>query len=1013
MVSVTITDRAGRTLSGQTIEAFWNSIRHFKPFSVGINCALGADLMMPFAEELSGLADCWLSIYPNAGLPNPLSPTGYDQSPEDMARMMSKYADHGLLNIVGGCCGTTPEHIGAVADAVKGKAPRRPAHPTPMLRLSGYEPYNHTREKNTLFVGERCNVAGSPKFARLIREGHFDEALSIARQQVENGALVLDFCFDDGLIDGEEAMVRFLNLVSAEPDIARVPFMVDSSKWNVLEAGLKCMQGKGIVNSISLKEGEEEFRRRAKLVKRYGAAVVVMCFDEQGQAANEEDRIRMSSRAYHILVDELGFPPEDIIIDPNVLTVGTGIAEHANYALDFFKATHWITQNLPYVHVSGGISNVSFAFRGNNPLREAMHSAFLYHAASNGLDMCIVNAGMLEVYDNIPKDRLELVEDVLLNRREDATERLTAYAEKLLAEHKQNTETEQKNHLAWRDGTVSERLEYALVKGITEYIDEDTEEAYRELGSPLAVIEGPLMNGMKVVGRLFGDGKMFLPQVVKSARVMKQSVAWLTPLIEQNSGAKAAKAGKAVIATVKGDVHDIGKNIVGVVLGCNGFEVLDLGVMVPCDTILDTAEQEKADIVMLSGLITPSLEEMSHVAEEMERRGMNIPLMVGGATTSDLHTALKIAPKYSNPVVHTVDASQVVPAAAALLGSESEQYIANYRDHQANLRDGFENRKAPEMLSLAEARANAWKPSVAWENYVPPVPRLLGPVTIGGLFAHGTACHCHSGDNEPHFHVSIEDLIPRIEWAPFFHAWELKGIWNAKEETFRCDDPVKLEAANSLYRDAKEMLRLAVRDNRYQPKGVVGLFPANAVGDDIAVWTDEERQNRLMTLLTMRRQKSTPGKASTALADFVAPEGYADYIGAMAVSIHGAAAWGKELEAQHDSYRALVVASLADRLVEAFASFAHERIRELWGIPSEQGVRPACGYPSQPDHHEKVKVFELLGAPERAGMGLTESWMMTPASSVCALIFSHPESHYFAVGPIADDQKNDYAERSK
>lgn len=1010
MISVTITDRAGRTLSGQTIEGFWNSIRHTKPFSVGINCALGADLMQPFAAELSDLADCWLSIYPNAGLPNPLSPTGYDQSPEDMADMMKRYAENGLLNIVGGCCGTTPEHIRAVARAVAGAAPRIPVCQEPALRLSGYEAYDHTRDKNTLFVGERCNVAGSPKFARLIREGKFEEAVSVARHQVENGALVLDFCFDDGLIDGEEAMVRFLNLVSAEPDIARVPFMVDSSKWNVLEAGLRCMQGKGIVNSISLKEGEDEFRRRARLVRRYGAAVVVMCFDEDGQATNEEDRIRIAFRAYRILTDEVGFPPEDIIFDPNVLTVGTGIAEHANYARDFFEATGWITSHFPNVHVSGGISNVSFAFRGNNPLREAMHSAFLYHATHRGLDMCIVNAGMLEVYDEIPKDRLELIEDVLLNRREDATERLTEYAEKLLAEKKDASKEHQIAKLAWREEPVEKRLEYALVKGITEYVDEDTEEAFNKLGSPLAVIEGPLMDGMKTVGQLFGDGKMFLPQVVKSARVMKQSVAWLTPFIDESSGSGTSVAGKAVIATVKGDVHDIGKNIVGVVLGCNGFDVNDLGVMVPCERILDVAEETGADIVMLSGLITPSLEEMAHVAGEMERRGMKIPLMVGGATTSDLHTALKIAPQYSNPVVHTVDASQVVPVASALVGSGKESFVSQYSRHQEELRAGYAERKPIEVLPLVEARARAWKGSLSWEEYVPPVPKLLGNVLVGDAFVHGTSCCCCSGDVS-RFHVSLENLIPLIEWAPFFHAWELKGVWNSAQEEFRCADSVKTEAACSLYKDARVLLDLAVRENRYQPQGVIGLFAANAEGDDIVVWKDETRQSRQCILHTVRQQKNFPSGVDLALADYVAPVGIPDYVGAMAVSIHGAGRWAADFEKQGDSYRALIVAALADRLVEALAGFSHGKLRELWGIAAGQGIRPACGYPSQPDHQEKETVFDLLGAREGAGMDLTDSWMMTPVSSVCALVFSHPESKYFAMGPIGYDQVEDYARR--
>lgn len=1006
MISVTLTDKAGRTLSGQTIEAFWNSVRHANPFSIGINCALGADLMLPFAAELSRLATCPVSIYANAGLPNPLSPTGYDQSPEDMGRFMRTYAEHDILNIVGGCCGTTPEHIGAIADAVEGMKPRVPAVQTPSLRLSGYEAYNHTREKNTLFVGERCNVAGSPKFARLIRAGQFDEAVSIARQQVENGAIVLDFCFDDGLIDGEEAMVKFLNLVSAEPDIARVPFMVDSSKWNVLEAGLRCMQGKGIVNSISLKEGEEEFRNRARLIHRYGAAVVVMAFDEKGQAANYEDRVRIAERSYRILVDEIGFPAEDIIFDPNVLTVGTGIAEHADYAKDFFEAAGWISGNLPHAHISGGISNVSFAFRGNNPVREAMHSAFLYHAGKKGLDMCIVNAGMLEVYDNIPADRLELIEDVLFNRRPDATERLTDYAGKIMEEKQEGGDAESSEKLAWRNQPVAKRLEHALVKGISDFVDQDTAEAFAEMGSPLAVIEGPLMEGMKVVGALFGDGKMFLPQVVKSARVMKQAVAWLTPYMEQEK-AGASKAGKAVIATVKGDVHDIGKNIVSIVLACNGFEVKDLGVMVPCETILDAAVEEKAQLVMLSGLITPSLEEMAHVAEEMQRRGMNIPLMVGGATTSALHTAVKIAPHYSHPVVHTVDASQAVPAAAALVGSNREQFIFSYRARQEELRASFEVREDLGLLPLEEARKRKW--DEGWDHYTPPVPKKTGVVRLEAISSHGTCCSCCGG--EAKYAVRLEELVELIDWTPFFHAWELHSVWNPSDGTFRQDDPVKAQAAQDLFRDAQELLKQAVQENRYEPRGVVGIFPANAEGDDIAVWADESRSSRVETLYGMRKQRIAPGKPAWCLSDMVAPAGIADYVGAMAVSIHGADQWAKEWEAKSDPYRSLIVASLADRLVEAFAEWAHGKARTLWGIDEGVGVRPACGYPSQPDHSEKETVFRLLGAQDAAGMSLTESWMMQPASSVSALILSHPDSKYFAVNPLGQDQLADYSRR--
>ncbi len=1006
MISVTLTDRAGRTLSGQTIEAFWNSIRHVRPFCVGINCALGADLMRPFAEELAGLADCYVSIYPNAGLPNPLSPTGYDQSPADMAGFMREYAQLGILNIVGGCCGTTPEHIGAVAQAVSGMQPRIPRAQSPALRLSGYEAYNHTRDKNTLFIGERCNVAGSPKFARLIREGNFEEAVSVARQQVENGATVLDFCFDDGLIDGPEAMVRFLNLVSAEPEIAKAPFMVDSSKWAVLEAGLQRMQGKGIVNSISLKEGEDEFLRKAALIKRYGAAVVVMAFDENGQAANYDDRIRIAERAYDLLVNKVQFPAEDIIFDPNVLTVGTGIAEHADYAKDFFNAAGWIAANLPHAHISGGISNVSFAFRGNNAVREAMHSAFLYHAAKRGLDMCIVNAGMLEVYDNIPGDRLELIEDVLLNRRPDATERLTEYAEKLLAEKTHNAAAENKPVLAWREYPVENRLEYALVKGITDFIDADAQEAFQALGSPLKVIEGPLMQGMKTVGQLFGEGKMFLPQVVKSARVMKKAVAWLTPHIEAGHSG-GSTAGKAVLATVKGDVHDIGKNIVGVVLGCNGFQVIDMGVMTPCDAILDRAQAENANLVMLSGLITPSLEEMSHVAAEMQRRGMNIPLMVGGATTSALHTALKIAPNYAGAVVHTEDASQVAPVATALTGDKKDAFIAAHRQTQEDLRADHAAAPAKKLLSLAEARALRW--TGATGNYIPPAPARTGYVSIGSV--HGSACPCCAGER-PRYEVTIEELARRIDWTPFFHAWELNGVWSKARNGFRADAPAKAQAAQALKADADAILAQAIAENRYRARGVIGIFPANSAPnhDDITVWTDDARATRAATLHTMRQQTDAKGKARLALADFIAPDGK-DYVGAMAVSIHGAAAWAQEFEAAADTYHALLATTLADRLAEAFAAHAHDALRALWGIPAGTGVRPACGYPGQPDHREKATVFQLLNAEQEADMTLTETHMMLPASSVCALVFSHPDSSYFSVGPITEDQRTDYEQR--
>lgn len=1004
MISVTITDQAGRTLSGQTLHAFWNSVRHARPFSVGINCALGADLMHPFAEEFAHLADCAVSIYPNAGLPNPLSPTGYDQGPEEMAASMKAYAEEGLLNIVGGCCGTTPEHIGAVAAAVEGLSPRVvPSSPqSDVLRLAGYEAYNHDHSKNTLFIGERCNVAGSPRFARLIREGKFEEALSIARQQVENGAMVLDFCFDDGLIDAPRAMERFLNLASAEPDIARVPFMIDSSKWETIEAGLRCMQGKGIVNSISLKEGEEEFLRRARLVRRYGAAVVVMGFDENGQAANAEDRIRIAGRAYRLLVEKAGFAPEDIIFDPNVLTVGTGIAEHAAYALDFFRAAAVIREKHPYSHISGGISNVSFAFRGNNPIREAMHAAFLYHAQKAGLDICIVNAGMLDVYDEIPPERLELIEDVLLNRRPDATERLSAFAEQIADEKRLQTETGRQAALAWRSKDVAERLAYALVKGITDYIEEDTREARELLGTPLDVIEGPLMNGMKTVGELFGAGKMFLPQVVKSARVMKRAVAILTPEIEAGRAlGETAETGRIVLATVRGDVHDIGKNIIGVVLACNGFKVHDLGVMVKCEDILAAARREKADIIGLSGLITPSLDEMAHVADEMNKQGMRIPLMVGGATTSPLHTALKLAPRYEGPVVHTFDASQVAPAAASLVGSEKEQYIARHEAKQEELRSNYFQKNPAELFTLREARARAL--ATDWEHTPLPVPRLTGIIRLG---TGSECCTCCGGTGAPAFGLHLAELTARADWSMLLHAWELGGVWSHRHKTLRATaDAAKLEAARSLMRDAGELLDEAVRHSRLHARGVAGIFSANSQGDDILV----EGNYVLHTL----RQQTKLARPRLALADYVAPAPFADHIGAMALSIHGAEEWAAEWEKRNDPYRAILVRSLADMLAEAFAEAAHERLADVWGISAHNTIRPAAGYPSQPDHREKETIFNLLDARRLAGMKLTENCMMQPASSVCALLFAHPQATYFQVGPIGEDQKRDYENRRR
>ena len=1002
IISFTVTDRAGRTLSGQTVEAFWNSVRHSKPLAVGINCALGADLMLPFARELSALADCAVSMYPNAGMPDPLSPGGYEHTAEHMAGILREYASEGLLNIVGGCCGTTPEYIRAIREAVQDFPPRLPA-PAPtagQMRLSGLESYNHDRTSNTLFIGERCNVAGSPKFARLIREGQYEEALEIARKQVENGALVLDFCFDDGMIDGPAAMTKFLNLVAAEPDIARVPCMIDSSKWEVIEAGLRCLQGKGIVNSISLKNGEEEFLRHARLIRRYGAAVVVMGFDENGQATNADDRIRIAKRAHDLLTRVVGFPEEDIIFDPNVLTVGTGIAEHADYAKDFFTAAAEIHRLFPSCHISGGISNVSFAFRGINPVREAMHSAFLYHAQKAGLDVCIVNAGMLDVYDDIPKERLELVEDVLLNRRPDATERLTAYAQELAGQkQKAAAENTPARTDAWRSEPVQERLAHALVKGITEFIETDTEEAIAACGNALKVIEGPLMDGMRRVGELFGAGKMFLPQVVKSARVMKKSVAVLTPHIEQGREGAAA-VGTVVLATVKGDVHDIGKNIVGVVLACNGFRVVDLGVMVPCEDIVSAAQREKADLVALSGLITPSLEEMAHVATEMQRAGLTLPLLVGGATTSALHTALKIAPHYpAGVVVHTADASTVAPIAAELTGSERRRKIQSLLDEQESLRRNYEEKQQPTM-PLDQARKQALKTD--WEHEQIPAPLKTG------VFNVGIPCGCSCCHPAPDFPITGEELEDAADWSILLRVFGMQDAWNpARNAPHENASPEQKEQIANLIADARAMLRNAIREQKLHIRACFGIWAAHAEGDDICI------DGTNYVLHTLRCQKPSD-KPRLALADFV-PQGACNgYVGALQASIGGAEEWSAEFEKEHDTYNALLCRALANTLAEALAELTHRRADGVW--PTDAGrirsIRPACGYPTQPDHAEKRTIFELLDAPSRTGAGLTENCMMQPVASVCALIFHHPRARYFAVGTIGEDQREDYEKRA-
>ena len=985
MISFTITDRAGRTLSGQTVEAFWNSVRHAKPLSVGINCALGADLMLPFAQELSGLADCAISMYPNAGLPDPLSPRGYAHSAEHMAGILRGYAEQGLINFVGGCCGTTPEYIAAIREAVAGFAPRAipTREPDGVLRLSGLEVCNHRREEGLLFIGERCNVAGSPKFARLIREGNYAEALEIARAQVQKGARVLDFCFDDGMIDGPAAMTRFLNLVAAEPDIARVPCMIDSSKWEVIEAGLKCVQGKAIVNSISLKNGEAEFLHHARIIRRFGAAVVVMGFDENGQASGYEDRVAIAHRAYELLTQQVGFPAEDIIFDPNVLTVGTGLPEHSNLARDFFRASAEIRRCHPLCHISGGISNVSFAFRGNNPVREAMHSAFLHHS---GCDLCIVNAALMTPYETIPAHRRKLVEDVLLNTCEDATECLIAYAQEL-AEAKAALKAAgagapapaPEKKVDRSAMPVKERLAYALVNGLTTHIEADTREALEVCGSPLAVIEGPLMDGMKQVGELFGAGKMFLPQVVKSARVMKQSVAVLTPLLESAQAGQQAAA-TVVLATVKGDVHDIGKNIVSVVLACNGFRVVDLGVMVPCEDIVAAAQREQAALVALSGLITPSLDEMAHVAEALQSAGMNIPLLVGGATTSPLHTALKLAPLYpAGVVLQTADASTIVPVANALCGAGREAYIDGQKAEQARLCAEFEQKNVP-LMPLSEARNRALP-----KGETQPQPSRTGVFTVGVP----TGCACHTP--QPDFPLSWSQLVQKADWSITLRTFGMQG-----------GNPEKQREADALRADAEALLNRAMAEGRLQARACFGIWPAQPCGDDIVLQGGE-------VLHSLRQQKvaKTP---RLALADFVTES--RGYVGAMQVSIGGADEWAAELNAANDPYNALLIAALANMLAEALAECTQEVVEQLWPTEGSTMVRPACGYPSQPDHAEKRTVFALLDATARTGAMLTETCMMNPSASVCALIFNHPSAQYFAVGPIGEDQQRDYAARS-
>jgi 5-methyltetrahydrofolate--homocysteine methyltransferase len=1003
MISGTITDKSGRLLSGQMPEAFWNSVRHAKPTSIGFNCALGAEDMRAHIADLSRVADTLVCAYPNAGLPNEFGQ--YDETPEHMAGIVGQFARDGLVNIVGGCCGTTPDHIAAIAKAVAPHKPRIVPTIEPRLRLSGLEPFELTSDIPFVNIGERTNVTGSARFRRLISEGDYATALQVARDQVVSGAQIIDVNMDEGLLDSEAAMINFLNLVAAEPDIAKVPVMVDSSKFNVIEAGLKCLQGKPVVNSISLKEGEAKFLHEANIARRHGAAVVVMAFDEKGQADTYARKTEICQRAYRILVDQIGFPPEDIIFDPNVFAIATGIEEHNNYGVDFIEATRWIRKNLPHAHVSGGVSNLSFSFRGNEPVREAMHSVFLYHAIRAGMDMGIVNAGQMIVYDDIDPELRQVCEDVVLNRDPGAAERLLALAEKYRGQGKQVKEAD----LAWREWPVEQRLSHALVHGITEFIEHDTEEARQKAERPLHVIEGPLMAGMNVVGDLFGEGKMFLPQVVKSARVMKQAVAYLMPYMEAEKAASAntgrTSAGKMVIATVKGDVHDIGKNIVTIVLQCNNFEVIDLGVMVPAATIIEAAKRENADIVGLSGLITPSLDEMSFLASEMQRNGLKAPLLIGGATTSRVHTAVKIAPNYHNgSVVHVNDASRAVGVAASLLSPEKQQaYAAEIRADYAKIAAAHARAQADKKrLSLASARANAFK--IDWTTTKPVKPSFLGTKVFDDY--------------------SLAELCDYIDWTPFFRAWDLHGRFPAI-----LDDEVVGEAARTLYADAQAMLKQIVAEQWITAKAVIGFWPAQAQGDDVVLYGDDSRSTPVATLHTLRQQlEKREGRANAALADFVAPQGsgVADYLGAFVVTAGiGEHELAEKFKNANDDYSSIMIKALSDRLAEAFAERMHQRVRtEFWGTSPDEtlsgeelisenyhGIRPAPGYPAQPDHTEKATLFRLLDAERKIGVALTESFAMWPTASVSGFYFGHPESFYFGVAKVERDQVEDYAER--
>jgi 5-methyltetrahydrofolate--homocysteine methyltransferase len=997
MISGTITDASGRTLSGQTVEAFLDSVIHANPISIGFNCALGAKDMRPHIEELSAKAGCYVSAYPNAGLPNEFG--AYDEMPHETAHLVGDFIEHGFVNIVGGCCGTTPDHISCIAEKAKNIRPRKIPVIDKFLRLSGLEPVTITPQSIFVNIGERTNITGSPKFSKLILNGDFEAALTVARQQVEGGAQVIDVNMDEGMIDSEAAMTKFLNLIASEPDISKLPIMVDSSKWTVIEAGLKCLQGKGIVNSISLKEGEDKFRESARKIMTYGAAVVVMAFDERGQADNLERRKEICKRSYDILVDEIGFPAEDIIFDPNILTVATGLEEHNNYAVDFINATRWIKENLPYAKVSGGVSNISFSFRGNNTVREAMHSAFLYHAIVAGLDMGIVNAGMLEVYREIPPELLERVEDVLLNRRDDATERLVEFAETIKSKGKEIVRDEE-----WRKTSVEERLSHSLVKGIIEYLDEDVEEARQQYPRPIHVIEGPLMDGMNIVGDLFGAGKMFLPQVVKSARVMKKAVAYLLPFIEQEKldnpdGEQSSSAGRVLMATVKGDVHDIGKNIVGVVLACNNFEIVDMGVMVPAQEIIKKAREINADIIGLSGLITPSLDEMVHFAKEMEREGFTIPLIIGGATTSRIHAAVKVAPNYSGPAIHVLDASRSVTVCSTLMNKDTRgEYIDKIRAEYDKAREAHLNKRSDKRYkTIQEARRDNFKINT---DLVAPAPTFTGTKVF---------------EDYP-----LDILVPYIDWTPFFHTWELRGSY---PKIF--DDKVVGDEAKKLFEDAQVLLKRIVEEKLLTAKAVIGFWPATAVGDDIVLQTEDEE----VTIHTLRQQaEKMAGEPYYALSDFIAQKetGVPDYFGGFALTTGiGCDELVAEFEANYDDYNSIMAKALADRLAEAFAERMHELVRkEYWGYSKDEslsnealikeeyaGIRPAPGYPACPEHTEKGTLFQLLDAEAKIGLRLTESYAMHPTAAVSGFYFSHPQSRYFGLGKITKDQIENYADR--